>query len=154
MEFNIFYSSPIGEIELIANDSFLISLKFVTNEYETKVKTNSILELSISQLDEYFNHKRKCFDLPISPAGTRFQKNVWEKVSTVPYGATATYLKIAKLLGDVNSVRAVGTANGCNPLLIIIPCHRIISANNKLTGYAGGLWRKQWLLEHERFMLF
>ena len=108
-----------------------------------------MLKECIEQLNEYFAGKRKVFDLPLNPQGTDFQKRVWAELQKIPYGKTVSYLDIARNIGDVNSTRAVGNANGKNKLNILIPCHRVIGINGKLTGYGGGLWRKQWLLELE-----
>jgi methylated-DNA-[protein]-cysteine S-methyltransferase len=107
------------------------------------------LRNAIKQLGEYFEGKRKEFDIPISSAGTPFQQVVWEKLREIPYGETITYGELAQQIGDPDAARAVGTANGANPISVIIPCHRVIGGTGKLVGYAGGLWRKQWLLEHE-----
>ena len=101
------------------------------------------------QLNEYFTGNRKTFNLKLNPQGTEFQKKVWEALQNVPYGKTITYLEQSKVLGNVKAIRAVAGANGKNPISIVIPCHRIIGSDGSLTGYAGGLWRKKWLLEHE-----
>lgn len=108
-----------------------------------------VLQQTILQLDEYFAGSRTQFDLPLSPAGTAFQQKVWQQLIQIPFAETITYLHLAKRLGNVKSIRAAASANGKNPLAIIIPCHRVVGADGKLTGYAGGLHRKQWLLEHE-----
>ncbi|WP_459210405.1 methylated-DNA--[protein]-cysteine S-methyltransferase [Aquimarina rhabdastrellae] len=108
-----------------------------------------VLKDAVSQLEEYFEGKRVDFDLKLNPQGTEFQKKVWEQLLTIPYGKTNSYLDIAKQLGDVKSIRAAASANGKNPLWIIVPCHRVIGSDGSLTGYAGGLWRKKWLLDHE-----
>ena len=104
-------------------------------------------------MDEYFRKQRKVFELPLKPEGTDFQKKVWQALTQVPYGKTSTYKEIAERTGDLKAVRAVGGANRKNPIAIIIPCHRIIGSDNHLTGYAGGLWRKEWLLRHEGALL-
>lgn len=101
------------------------------------------------QLDDYFSGKSVGFDLPLNAEGTEFQKKVWVELLKIPYGETITYMDLAIRLGDSKAVRAVGTANGRNPIAIVIPCHRVIGAGNKLTGYAGGIWRKKILLELE-----
>ena len=101
------------------------------------------------QLAEYFAGQRTTFDFPMTPAGTPFQQRVWEALLTVPFGQTESYGQLSKRLGDIQAIRAVAAANGKNPLWIVVPCHRIIGADGSLTGYAGGLWRKQWLLAHE-----
>lgn len=110
--------------------------------------SNQILDV-ITQLDEYFSGKRKVFNLQLNPTGSEFMKEVWHHVSRIPYGETRTYGEIATLLGDKKLTRAIGLAVAKNPIPIIIPCHRVIGKNGDLTGYAGGLWRKQWLLQHE-----
>lgn len=104
---------------------------------------------AISQLVEYFAGQRQTFDFLLNPVGTVFQQRVWKALLEVPFGQTRSYLAQARTLGDEKAIRAVGAANGRNPLWIVVPCHRIVGSNGSLTGYAGGLWRKQWLLEHE-----
>lgn len=146
-----YYSSPMGWLEIKTDNLSLMSLKFL-DEIPVAHKKPAKFELIINilkQLDEYFNHKRKIFDFPIHLEGTDFQLKVWEKVQSVSFGKTTTYLNIAVLLGSSKNVRAVGSANGKNPVPIVVPCHRVIGENKELVGYAGGLWRKKWLLEHE-----
>ncbi len=104
---------------------------------------------AISQLVEYFAGQRQTFDFLLNPVGTVFQQRVWKALLEVPFGQTRSYLAQARTLGDEKAIRAVAAANGRNPLWIVVPCHRIVGSNGSLTGYAGGLWRKQWLLEHE-----
>ena len=101
-------------------------------------------------MGEYFEGKRKVFSLKLNPQGTSFQKKVWTHLKTIPYGASVSYLQLSKQLGDVKAIRAVAAANGKNPLWIIVPCHRVIGSDGSLVGYAGGIGRKQWLLNHER----
>lgn len=108
-----------------------------------------VLESCKEQLTAYFSGKLISFDLPLNPEGTAFQQKVWAELLKIPYGETITYMELAIRLGDVKAIRAVGTANGRNPIAILIPCHRVIGAGNKLTGYAGGIWRKKALLELE-----
>lgn len=103
----------------------------------------------IKQLDEYFNRKRTVFDLPLDLQGTEFQLRVWNELLKIPFDRTITYKELALKLGNLKAIRAVGTANGANPVSIIVPCHRVIGSDGSLTGYAGGLWRKKWLLEFE-----
>jgi methylated-DNA-[protein]-cysteine S-methyltransferase len=107
------------------------------------------LQDCVYQLNEYFEGKRTHFDLQLNPEGTDFQKSVWDALRTIPYGKTISYLNLSKQLGDVKAIRAIANANGKNPLWIVVPCHRVIGSDGSLTGYAGGLYRKQWLLEHE-----
>lgn len=141
--------SPIGTLALYANDTFLTEVSFIDEPPTSTPCIHPLLKMALDQFDEYFNGQRKTFDLPFSLEGTPFQKGVWEKLNGIPYGKTITYLSLAKQLGDAKAIRAVGTANGRNKLALIIPCHRVIGSNDKLIGYAGGLWRKKWLLEHE-----
>ncbi|MEN8116066.1 MAG: methylated-DNA--[protein]-cysteine S-methyltransferase [Bacteroidota bacterium] len=144
-----YIESPVGWLELKATRDSLTAISFVD---EKGIASNSEPEILVNaaiQLDEYFKGERKEFDLNIAPEGTEFQKKVWQFVSEVSFGQTASYLDIAYRTGSQKNTRAVGFANGKNPLPIIIPCHRIIGSNGKLTGYAGGLKRKQWLLQHE-----
>lgn len=107
------------------------------------------LEDVVYQLQEYFRGERKIFDLVLQPEGTDFQKKVWRALEEIPYGSTVSYLELSRDLGNEKAIRAVAAANGRNPLWIIVPCHRVIGSDGSLTGYAGGLWRKKWLLEHE-----
>lgn len=108
-----------------------------------------LMQTCLSQLDEYFSGERKAFDLPLQQIGTTFQQKVWDLLLQVPYGQTISYNHLSKQYGDLKAIRAVASANGKNNLAIIVPCHRVIGSDNSLTGYAGGLWRKKWLLEHE-----
>jgi methylated-DNA-[protein]-cysteine S-methyltransferase len=154
----IYYNSPIGILELNAVDENLTAILF-TNSYkgkkidELKVqfkKPNSnILKKVITQLDEYFKGERKTFDIDYTLNGTPFQQTVWNELTNIPYGNTISYLTLSKRLGNAKAIRAVGTANGNNPISIAIPCHRVIGSNGDLVGYGGDLWRKKWLLEHE-----
>jgi methylated-DNA-[protein]-cysteine S-methyltransferase len=109
---------------------------------------NDLIE-AVTQLQEYFIGKRTEFTFKLNPKGTEFQKKVWQELLQIPYGKTCSYLELSKKLGDVKAIRAVASANGKNPLWIVVPCHRVIGTDGSLTGYAGGLWRKKWLLEHE-----
>ncbi|EKT3963161.1 methylated-DNA--[protein]-cysteine S-methyltransferase [Flavobacterium psychrophilum] len=107
------------------------------------------LEEAANQLREYFEGKRTNFTFKLNPKGTIFQEKVWKELLNIPFGKTISYLDLAKKLGDPKVIRAAASANGKNPLWIVVPCHRVIGTNGSLTGYAGGLWRKKWLLEHE-----
>lgn len=149
---NIFKTTietPIGYLELKSDQHFLLSISFAESNRPSSDFPPDILKQSVLQLEEYFEGRRKEFSLGLQPAGTDFQQNVWDEVKKVPFGETASYLDIAIQTGSKNNTRAVGLANGKNPIPIIIPCHRIIGTNGKLTGYAGGLERKKWLLQHE-----
>ena len=125
------------------------TLYFRDNLEEANPATNGIIDNCISQLKEYFAGLRYSFDLMLDPQGTEFQRTVWHELYKIPYGVTISYHELSKRILNEKAVRAVGAANGKNPISIIIPCHRVIGANGKLVGYGGGLWRKKWLLEHE-----
>ncbi|MFI5264282.1 MAG: methylated-DNA--[protein]-cysteine S-methyltransferase [Candidatus Kapaibacterium sp.] len=143
-----FFLSPLGPIEITGSDEGIASISFKENT-PTHTTIAASLTLAISQLTEYFSGKRKEFSLPLAPEGTPFQKQVWQELQAIPFGEKRSYLDIAIKLGDKNLTRAVGAANGKNPIAIIIPCHRVVGENGALTGYAGGLWRKEWLLNFE-----
>lgn len=150
--YRAYTNSPIGQMELLATDEGLCAAKFLFPEDELlpEVAPNHpILQATVQQLKEYFAGDRKVFDLPLAPKGSEFQQRVWKELANIPWGETTSYLKMAEKLGSRLTIRAVGGANGKNPIGVIIPCHRVIGANGNLTGYAGGLWRKQWLLELE-----
>lgn len=147
------YESPIGILEIIGTDEAIRSILF--SEEDEKVnflqdETPKLLVECYTQLDEYFKGKRREFSFTYEFEGTAFQKTVWEALKAIPYGETGSYKDIAISIENEKAIRAVGSANGKNKLSIVIPCHRIIGSNGKLTGYAGGLWRKEWLLQHER----
>lgn len=142
--------TPIGFLEITGNSEGLSSVIF--SDVEAKNNSENIpedLKDAVIQLQEYFEGSRKEFTLKLDPKGTDFQKRVWEELQKIPYGKTVNYLQIAKRLGDPKVIRAAASANGKNPISIIIPCHRVIGSDGSLTGYAGGLHRKKWLLEHE-----
>ena len=142
--------SPLGPVRITSNGTHVTSVLFVDVEKEpTEPAHNPLLLECVSQLEAYFAGGVKVFDLPLAPQGTEFRQRVWAELMSIPFGRTASYGELALRLGDANLTRAVGTANGSNPIAIIVPCHRVIGADGSLTGYAGGLWRKQWLLRHE-----
>ena len=140
--------TPLGYAELIGDENGLVSVTVYDNEKPMDI-IPAVLEDAVHQLKEYFDGKRTKFDLKINPQGTDFQKGVWDELLNIPFGKTLSYLELSKRLGDVKAIRAVAAANGKNPLWIVVPCHRVIGSNGDLTGYAGGLHRKKWLLEHE-----
>ncbi len=177
------YSSPIGLLRIVADDTGIVGLYFADEARGSNVKIRgnegseepppmsdkldnnnglvassggvptaaqqTILKLCCEELDLYFLHRLKKFSVPLHFIGTPFRQRVWSELLHIPYGTTVSYWQIAQRLGDEKAIRAVGTANGHNPIGIIVPCHRVIGSNGQLTGYAGGLWRKQWLLEWE-----
>lgn len=151
---SVIYISPIGALKITADDTAITELLFM-DEVEKGTKTqHPILKECIYQLDEYFNGIRQEFGLPIRAEGTDYQQKVWEHLQKIPFGRTTTYLEIAQLMGDANATRAVGNAIGSNPIVILIPCHRVIGINGKLTGYSGGLKRKEALLLLEKSSIF
>lgn len=143
-----YYKSLIGVIEIICEKDALISLKFVENAEKSDSETTLIEEIKI-QLNEYFSGKRKIFDIKIKPIGTDFQKKVWKELQKIPYGTTKCYSEIAAAVNNENAQRVVGSACNKNPIMIVIPCHRVISKNGKLGGFAYGNSIKQKLLEIE-----
>ena len=145
----IHFKTPIGTAKIVGDENGICAVSVVDDIIETSIEIPECLQNCVLQLDEYFKGTRKEFNLKLNPKGTDFQKRVWNELLLVPYGKTRSYLEQSKQLGDVKAIRAVASANGKNPIWIIIPCHRIIGSDGSLTGYAGGLWRKKWLLEHE-----
>lgn len=135
--------------QIVGNSKGISAVSIVDNACEITQQIPDCLQKCAQQLAAYFNRERTNFNLTISVKGTDFQQKVWSNLLTIPYGKTITYLEQATQLGNVKSIRAVAAANAQNPLWIIIPCHRVIGTNGSLTGYAGGLWRKKWLLNHE-----
>ncbi|MGB3790888.1 MAG: methylated-DNA--[protein]-cysteine S-methyltransferase [Phormidesmis sp.] len=149
--------SPIGDLLLASDGQSLTGLYLkgqkhfptITPDWQASLEAAPFSQVTW-QLSEYFNNQRQSFDLPLSPIGTDFQKQVWQHLCDIPFGETISYGTLAKTLGQPNASRAVGAANGRNPISIIVPCHRVVTADGKLTGYAGGVERKQWLLQHEK----
>lgn len=144
------YTSPLGDIELVASERGLVQIEFVNTNSERNFFHDERLDPLYSQIKEYFDGTRKFFHLPLDPVGTDFQKAVWMATIHVPYGQTLFYEDIARMIGSPLAVRAVGTALKMNPLWLIVPCHRVIPKNGGMGGYAFGKERKEWLLRHER----
>ncbi len=147
-------NSPVGLLRLEADSAFLSRISFLEASEEEAEPTNQVLIESCNQLQAYFEGKLKLFDLPLSPIGTHFQKKVWTALGHIPYGKSWSYKELAYFLEDPLCIRAAASANGRNPLPIVIPCHRVIGTDGKLVGYGGGLWRKQILLKIEKHPLF
>jgi len=145
-----YFQSPIGWIKIEGGAEGIQALTFLDEAPQAAPSLDPLLADCFSQLAEYFQGARKLFSLKLHLSGTEFQQQVWQAVMSIPFGETAAYADIARKIGNPRAVRAVGQANGHNRLPIIIPCHRIIGSNHQLTGYSGGLWRKEWLLAHER----
>jgi methylated-DNA-[protein]-cysteine S-methyltransferase len=152
---HIIINSPIGELLVTASDDALIGLEMAPFERPgepSRARANDVLKAARSQLDAYFRGRLWSFDLPLAPAGTPFQQGVWQELTRIPLGETITYAELAQRVGRPGHFRAVGSANGRNPISVIIPCHRVIGTGGSLTGYGGGIERKRWLLDHEAAM--
>lgn len=143
-----FIESPLGITKIVGDENGIAEISVLSEGKKTTKIPNSLKEC-VSQLREYFDGQRQHFDFKLNPQGTDFQQKVWQELLNIPFGKTVSYLDLSKKLGDVKAIRAVASANGRNPLWIVVPCHRVIGTDGSLTGYAGGLWRKKWLLEHE-----
>jgi len=147
--FSKIINSKLGYLLLTADNNALLSINFIDENTHIQENTNSIIEETITQLNEYFEGKRTKFAISLSPQGTNFQKQVWNELLNIPYGKTASYSDVAIAIGNPKAVRAIGNANNKNPIPIIIPCHRVIGKSGKLVGYAGGLGIKKTLLRLE-----
>lgn len=141
--------TPLGCAKITGDEQGISSISILDGNQEISNIIHSYLNDCAFQLKQYFEGKRQDFDLKLNFKGTPFQKKVWNALLQIPYGKTISYLDLSKQLGDVKAIRAVASANGKNPFWIVVPCHRVIGTDGSLTGYAGGLHRKQWLLEHE-----
>ena len=144
----VYIKTPLGIAKITGDENGVTAIS-VLDDGIVSQQIPTTLQESVSQINEYFAKKRTHFDFKFNPKGTEFQQKVWQSLVEIPYGKTRTYLEQSKVLGDVKAIRAVASANGKNPLWIVVPCHRVIGTDGSLTGYAGGLWRKKWLLEHE-----
>ena len=144
----VFFKSPLGITKIVGDANGISEISF-SDEGEVSVSIPKELKQAVIQMQEYFEGKRTHFNLKLNPKGTEFQQRVWQELLNIPFGKTLSYLELSKKLGDVKAIRAVAAANGKNPLWIVVPCHRVIGTDGSLTGYAGGLGRKKWLLEHE-----
>jgi len=143
-----FLKTPIGYVEVTGSEKGLRSLYLL--DFRVRIhRVPSCLKSCIDQLEEYFTGSRKTFNLNLDLTGTKFQLDIWTELQKIPYGTAISYFELARRVGQVKALRAVGGANGRNPISIIIPCHRVLGHDGKLVGYGGGLWRKKWLLEHE-----
>ena len=158
LESNVtYYNTPIGTAKITGDNNGIQTITFITDNLDEgnlitiglEDENPECLRACVLHLKEYFQGKRTSFNLLLNPQGTKFQKLVWKGLSTIPYGKTISYLAQSKKIGDIKAVRAVAAANGKNPISIIIPCHRVIGSDGSLTGYAGGVWRKKWLLDFE-----
>jgi len=147
-----YYESPVGLLKIGGNDHYITELSFVDNKDQIahgEPGISDVIHHCTEQLIEFFQGRRKQFDVPVYQEGTDFQQRVWGQLLDIPFGKTISYMDLAKRLGDPKVIRAAASTNGKNKIAIIVPCHRVIGSNRELTGYSGGLWRKKWLLQHE-----
>ncbi len=147
-----YYQSPIGLIKIGGTDSYICELGFIDNTDQVihgEPGISEVIHQCTEELIEFFNGRRRVFNIPVHQEGTVFQQKVWGELLQIPYAKTISYLDLAKTTGDAKAVRAVANTSGKNKIAIIIPCHRVIGSDKTLTGYGGGLWRKKWLLQHE-----
>ena len=147
--FTQYIDSPLGSIRIEANDVGITAIAFVTTA-EQSSRRSTLTQLAATQLRDYFDGKLTRFSMPLAASGTAFQQQVWQALCEIRFGDTCSYAAVANQLNNPKAVRAVGAANGRNPIAIVVPCHRVIGANGTLTGYAGGLDKKAWLLKHEQ----
>ncbi len=145
-----YHETPVGKIEIHIQNDALMSVMFIDHNECSSSPPSIFTQTIIQQIDEYFAGSRMQFSVKLNPVGTSFQKSVWHELLQIPFGETISYLQLAKRLGNEQKVRAVGNANSKNPIAIIVPCHRVIGSDGTLTGYAGGLWRKKFLIDLEK----
>jgi methylated-DNA-[protein]-cysteine S-methyltransferase len=146
--------TPLGPLRLVAREDDIVAIVLPDSDGPTgRASKSGVLALAQRQLEQYFARERREFELPLAPEGTAFQQRVWRALLAIPCGATRSYGEIARAIGRPAASRAVGAANGRNPIAIVVPCHRVIGSNGTLTGYGGGLPAKRWLLDHERSQL-
>jgi methylated-DNA-[protein]-cysteine S-methyltransferase len=150
--YTAYYQSPLGLLAVSASAAAILAVEYAAQAGAEVLRLPACLTECLDQLDQYFQGRRQEFALALAPAGTSFQRSVWDELQRIPYGATLSYRELATAVGNPAATRAAGRANGRNRINIIIPCHRVIGADGSLTGYGGGLWRKEWLLDHERRM--
>lgn len=149
--YKAYYKSPIGNIEIISDEEYILALDFIEEEStrDSFEDVPEVLKKCVEEIDEYFKGTRKEFTVKVKVNGTEFQEKVWNELQKIPYGKVCSYKDIAAAVGNEKAVRAVGGANHRNKISIIIPCHRVVGKDGSLIGYGGGLWRKKWLLDHE-----
>ena len=145
----IYIQTPLGITKIVGDSNGVSEIKVLEDNLSISASIPIELIDAVTQINNYFDGHLTVFSIKINPKGTVFQQKVWQELCKIPFGKTLSYLDIAKKIGDPNSIRAAATANGKNPLWIVVPCHRVIGSDGSLTGYAGGLWRKKWLLDHE-----
>jgi len=147
-----YYQSPVGLLKIGGTDNYIAEVSFIDNQEQVthgEPGISEVMHQCTEELIEFFNGKRREFDIPVHQEGTVFQQKVWGELVNIPFGKTISYLDMAKQLGDPKVIRAAASTNGKNKIAIIVPCHRVIGSDKTLIGYGGGLWRKKWLLQHE-----
>ena len=156
-----FYQSPLGLLRIGGTDTYISEISFVDHLEEADYRRTSLdgpatpmVIQCIEQLIQYFQGQRRIFDFPVYQEGTAFQQRVWNELMSIPFGKTLSYLDLSRRLGDTKAIRAAASANGRNNIAIVVPCHRVIGSKRDLVGYAGGLWRKKWLLDHETKIMY
>jgi len=147
--YETYYKTPVGFAYITADDHYITKVSIRDGEYPDEPPASPLLQEAVKQLHEYFEGERKSFDLPLQQPGTNFQQQVWKQLQQIAFGNTITYAQQSQLMKMPLAIRAIAAANGKNNLWLVVPCHRVIGSNGSLTGYAGGLWRKKWLLAHE-----
>ena len=152
--FSTYYQSALGLLKISGTENYICEISFIDNIEKAPVDHNRkkyppIIIQCIEQLIQYFHGERREFDFAVHQEGTAFQLKVWNELIGIPYGKTISYLELSRRMGDTKAIRAAASANGRNNIAIIVPCHRVVGSKNDLVGYAGGVWRKKWLLEHE-----
>ncbi|MBS1486788.1 MAG: methylated-DNA--[protein]-cysteine S-methyltransferase [Bacteroidetes bacterium] len=148
MKKTAYYASPVGELCIESENEKIVAISF-NKDSRQEVNTSPVIDLCIAELEDYFSGKRKFFSFEMELRGTDFQKRVWNELLNIPFGKTISYEELAICVGNIKSIRAVGLANGQNPIAIVVPCHRVIGKRGDLVGYSGGLENKKWLLQHE-----
>ena len=152
-EYTAYFQSVIGQITLVAREETLVSCLFSEDHVQTNAQNHPLLNRCLIQLHEYFRGDRRTFSLDLQPRGTLFQQRVWQQLLRIPFANTVSYREIATAIGRPQAAQAIGQANRHNPIAIMIPCHRVINSQGKIGGYAAGVWRKAWLLEHEKRLI-
>jgi methylated-DNA-[protein]-cysteine S-methyltransferase len=157
--FSTYYQSPLGLLRISGTENFIGEVSFIDTIEKPyadphKKRYYPIIIQCIEQLIQYFQGQRGIFELPVHQEGTPFQKKVWDELIGIPFGKTISYLELSRRMGDTKAIRAAASANGKNNIAIVVPCHRVIGSNKDLVGYAGGIWRKKWLLEHEAKIMY
>ena len=157
--FSTYYQSPLGLLRISCTENYITEVTFIDaiekppSDHHKK-KYPPIVIQCIEQFIQYFHGERRIFEFPVHQEGTAFQKRVWNELIGIPYGKTISYLELSRRLGDTKAIRAAASANGKNNIAIVVPCHRVIGSKNDLVGYAGGIWRKKWLLQHEAKIMY